>query len=521
MPSRLTRLHFGAAVAAAFVGGLVVASGFDLTHLGFAQQSANPVVRLASAHPLNTVGDLSDAYVAIAEAVTPAVVSIDAERDPKNVQRTPRGGRRMPPGLDEFFQQFDPRQQVPQEASGSGFIVSHDGYILTNNHVVADFDRVSVKLTDHRIFKAKVIGRDPTTDVAVIKIDAGSNLPTVSLGDDAKVRVGEWVAAIGNPLGLDFTVTAGIVSAKGRSTRDVPVLASNRYSITDFIQTDAAINPGNSGGPLVNIKGEVIGINSAIASATGYYSGYGFAIPVTLAKSVMEDIIKHGRVRRAVLGVEITEVQPEDAAVAGLKEIYGVKVGGFSSDASPGKAAGLEPGDVIIAADGKQTDKVSTLQRIIRTHEPGDVVTLEAMRYGQKKDFRVKLGEAPSDDQVAAADKSDDSDNASSGGASYDKLGVTLEPVSPDFARANRLSCDQQKGLRVTDISPSGPARGRLFPNDVILEVIYPGPRRPIHSAADLQAVLSKLKAGDYISLYVLQQVGSARQTSVVNLRLE
>ena len=239
-----------------------------------------------------------------------------------------RGQQQRPDGIEDFFRQFgDPQQDQPSEASGSGFIVSKDGYILTNNHVVADADRVTVRLLDNRTFTAKVIGRDPTTDVAVIKVDA-SDLPTVALGDDANARVGQWVVAIGNPLGLDFTVTAGIVSARGRS---LGALLNTRYAIQDYIQTDAAINPGNSGGPLVNIRGEVIGINSAIASNTGFYAGYGFAIPVTLAKQVMDDIIQYGKVRRAVLGINIGDVDPNDAQVAGLKDIHGVKVSGLRS----------------------------------------------------------------------------------------------------------------------------------------------------------------------------------------------
>src|SRR6476469_9200027 len=336
MSSRtLARARFGAAVAIAFAGGIVFASGFDLTRFGYAQSrgtAAKPTVQ-----EVKPIADASNAFVSIAEHVTPAVVSIQAERDAKQrVQRPPR--RNVPPGLEDFFQQFgDPRQQ-PQEASGSGFIVSKDGYILTNNHVVENFDRVNVTITDHRVFKAKVVGRDPSTDVAVIKIE-GKDLPTATLGNDEGTRVGEWVLAIGNPLGLDFTVTAGIVSAKGRGGAELQGLGRDAYSISDFIQTDAAINPGNSGGPLVNSRGEVIGINSAIASQTGYYSGYGFAIPVTLAKQVMDDIIEHGRVRRAVIGVSIAPVDAEDAQVAGLKEITGVKVAGYSGDNSPARTA--------------------------------------------------------------------------------------------------------------------------------------------------------------------------------------
>jgi serine protease Do len=334
MSSRtLARARFGAAVAIAFAGGIVFASGFDLTRFGYAQ--SRTVAAKPSVQEVKSISDASNAFVSIAEHVTPAVVSIQAERDARarTQQRTPRRGGT--PGLEDFFQQLDPRQ-VPQEASGSGFIVSKDGYILTNNHVVENFDRVNVTLTDHRVFKAKVVGRDPSTDVAVIKIE-GKDLPTATLGNDEGTRVGEWVLAIGNPLGLDFTVTAGIVSAKGRGGAELQGLSRDAYSITDFIQTDAAINPGNSGGPLVNNRGEVIGVNSAIASQTGFYSGYGFAIPITLAKQVMDDIVEHGRVRRAVIGVSIGPVDAEDAQVAGLKEIAGVKVGGYSGADSPAR----------------------------------------------------------------------------------------------------------------------------------------------------------------------------------------
>ena len=252
----------------------------------------------------------------------------------------------IPPGMQDFFNDVPERPSV-QEASGSGFIVSKEGYILTNNHVVTGedhntvADKIIVQLLDHRRFTAQVVGHDPTTDIAVIKID-GHNLPTIPLGDDDKARVGEWVLAIGNPLGLDFTVTAGIVSAKGRS---LPGLLGdgNRYAISDLLQTDAAINPGNSGGPLVNSQGEVIGVNSAIASQTGYYSGYGFAIPITLAKKVMDDLIAHGHVRFGVLGVAIGEVDADAAAVAGMQDIHGALVSSFvpDNDNNPAKHAGV------------------------------------------------------------------------------------------------------------------------------------------------------------------------------------
>ena len=514
MSSRtLARARFGAAVAIAFASGIVFASGFDLTRFGYAQSrgtSAKPTVQ-----EVKPIADASNAFVSIAEHVTPAVVSIQAERDAKqSVQRSPR--RNGPPGLEDFFQKFDPRS-APAEASGSGFIVSKDGYILTNNHVVEDFDRLNVTLTDHRVFKAKVVGRDPTTDVAVIKID-GKDLPTATLGNDESARVGEWVLAIGNPLGLDFTVTAGIVSAKGRGSTELQGLNRDAYAITDFIQTDAAINPGNSGGPLVNARGEVIGINSAIASQTGYYSGYGFAIPITLAKQVMDDIVEHGRVRRAVIGVQISPVSPEDASVAGLKDIAGVLVGGYSDDNSPARAAGLEAGDVIVAADGKPIDRVSTLQRIIRGHEPGETVTVDVMRYGAKKTFKVKLAEAPSNATVASRD--DDDDNANpKGSVSYDKIGVKVEPLSSEVRSAMR-SGNNRDGVQVVDIDAAGPARGRLFKDDIITAILFPTPRKEVHSVEDLQGVLSRAKDGDIVSLQVFNPGVQGAATRVVNIRV-
>ncbi len=365
-----SRFKFLGAVGIAFTCGLVFAAGFDLTPFGFAQ--ANAPVRTASLTSAPaSVAELNSSFVGIAEKVTPAVVSISAERtvaarQQRNQPRQPS----VPPGLEDFFQQFDPRQQQPQASSGSGFIVSPDGYVLTNNHVIENFDRIRVTLTDHREFPARLIGRDPQTDVAVLKIE-GSNLPVTPLGNDETVKVGEWVLAVGNPLGLDHTVTAGIVSAKGRGSTELPDLQRDRLAIQDFIQTDAAINPGNSGGPLVNIRGEVIGINSAIATRTGYYQGYGFAIPINLARDVMDDLVKNGRVRRAVIGVTINDVTQEDARAMGLKEISGIKVGGYSMPNSPARAAGLEPGDVIVKADGREADRVSKLQRIIWSHEPG------------------------------------------------------------------------------------------------------------------------------------------------------
>jgi serine protease Do len=520
MPRSLSRTRIGAAVVAAFAGGMIVASSLDFTHFGYAQgATTTQTAGKPTSQLIKPLADASNAFVSIAEHVTPAVVSIQTARDPRQIEGSPRMRGRVPPGLEDFFNQFGPQRPEPQEASGSGFIVSADGYILTNNHVVADADRVTVTLTDHRVFKAKVIGRDPTTDVAVIKID-GHELPTVPLGDDAQARVGEWVLAIGNPLGLDFTVTAGIVSAKGRGGRELASLMRNQYAISDFIQTDAAINPGNSGGPLVNIHGEVIGINSAIASPTGFYSGYGFAIPITLAKSVMDDIVKYGKVRRAVLGIAISEVDPDDAGAAGLKTIAGVKVGGFtpSDGSSPAQKAGLEAGDIIVGADGKPVDRVSTLQRIVRTHQPGQTVGLDVMRFGSRKSFDVKLSAAPSDEQLAQNDTNADKTGE---GVTTDKLGISVEPIPADMAREASIP-EADRGLRVADVSGAGPAHDKLFPNDIIVAVLYPEPRHDVHSVVDLQSALTKVRSGDYVSLLVYRVGPQGQQgvTSVVSLRV-
>ena len=515
------RARLFVAVITAFAGGLIVASGLNWTKLGFAQSRPTPAV-------VQPIAEASNAFVAIANNVTPAVVSIEVLSNPKTgatsqrgrAQQVPQG---VPPGMEDFFRQFDvPQQQRPMRGQGSGFIVTSSGYILTNNHVITNSDRetiadkVTVKMLDHRVFTAKVVGHDRTTDVAVLKID-GNNFPTVSLGNDAASRIGEWVLAIGNPLGLENTVTAGIISAKGRA---LPELMNpnntNMYAISDLIQTDAAINPGNSGGPLVNSRGEVIGINSAIASPTGYNAGYGFAIPVTLAKRVMDQLIANGRVRVPALGIGIDDVSPEDAAVAGVKDIRGVLVRNFPTDDTPAKRAGLLPGDVIITADGQPVDRVSTLQRIVRNHNPGETIEIEAMRYGQRKTFRVTLMEAPSEQTVASTDTPKP---AGVTGMLHPALGISVAPVSPEIAAQARLATPV-RGVLVSDVTPGGPSDQKLARNDVITEVLFPAPRRAVNTPAELQQVLSKLKNGDYVSLSVYSLDTRDHAPRIVNLQI-
>jgi serine protease Do len=515
MSSKLARVRVGVAVVTAFVCGLVFASAADLTRFGWAQQG-RPAAR-PSAQEVKPLADFGSAFEAIAEHVTPAVVSIQTERVARSNRRAlPRGSQ---PGIEDFFRQFEsPQQDRLQEGTGSGFIVSRDGYILTNNHVVADADRVTVGLLDKRTFPARVVGRDPTTDIAVLKIDA-TNLPIANLGDDNGSRVGQWVLAIGNPLQLDFTVTAGIISSKGRT---LPGLLSARYAIMDYIQTDAAINPGNSGGPLVNIRGEVIGVNSAIASQTGFYAGYGFAIPITLAKQVMDDLIAHGRVRRAVLGVAIADVTAEAAQAAGLREIEGVLVQSYnpSEQDSPAARAGIELGDVIVSVDGKPTPRVSVLQRVVRGYKPGETVPVEVVRFGTRRTFRVRLAE-PSDDEqeVASGTSRGETRPIAGAGRSYDKLGITAEPVPAELATQAQIPAQYRTGLLVTDISLTGPARNSIIEGrEIIVRVLSPQPARDIRSPADLENVLSRLRPGELVTLLLYSIQQSA--TRVVTLKV-
>src|SRR3954465_792700 len=372
----LNWLKFGGLVALAFALGLLFAGLLDLPSRTSAQvqgRQASPIAQvpapsIPAAKPLQ---DLSEAFAAVAEHVKPTVVYIRSQR----TEQTTR--QRVPPGMERFFPRFRQQPDIEQ-GSGSGFVISADGYILTNNHVVEGAEQVTVRLLDRREFKAKVIGTDANTDVAVLKIDA-KGLQPVALGNSDDARVGEWVLAIGNPLGegLTFTVTSGIVSAKGRALQGLP--GRGQGSIQDFIQTDAAINPGNSGGPLVSVRGEVIGINSAIASETGFYSGYGFAIPINLARTVMDQLIATGTVHRAALGVSVQNATPNDAAYVGLPDVRGVLVQDFSEN-SPAKKAGIQPGDIIISVDGKPVEYVGQLQQQVGFRNPGEKVKVEVAR---------------------------------------------------------------------------------------------------------------------------------------------
>jgi serine protease Do len=460
MPNRNHLAVLAASIAAAAV-------------LGFAGGKTDPITSLraettAPAPAPAAVRALPD-FSALVEQNGPAVVNISTTAR----VRTQAQQFQLDPDdpFFEFFRHFQGPNQTPpgeqlRRGVGSGFIVSADGYILTNAHVVDDAAEVTVKLTDQREFKAKVLGVDKRTDVALVKIDA-RNLPSVRIGDPAKAKVGEWVAAIGSPFGLENTVTAGIISAKSRSLPD--------ETYVPFIQTDVAINPGNSGGPLFNMAGEVIGINSQIYSRTGGYMGLSFAIPIDVAMKVKGDLQKFGKVSRGRLGVTIQSVSQDLADSFGLKKAQGALVSAVEAG-SPAEKAGIKEGDIILGVDGHTIEQSADLPRVIGETRPGTTVALQIWRQGETRDVKAALGEFPSDEMAKA-----DSDS----GFKPSKLGVAVRPLTPD----ERKQIDAEGGLLVENVD--GPAaRAGLQRGDVILAVND----QPVKDAAQLRRLVNKSK---------------------------
>ena len=388
-------------------------------------------------------------FSVLVEQNGPAVVNISTTTAPVRTQmQLPQIPGDPGDQIQEFFRRFQipmPQGDAIRKGVGSGFIVSADGYILTNAHVVDDANEVTVKLTDNREFKAKVIGVDRRTDVALVKIDA-KNLPTVRIGDASKAKVGQWVAAIGSPFGLENTVTAGIISAKSRSLPD--------ETYVPFIQTDVAINPGNSGGPLFNMAGEVIGINSQIYSRTGGYMGLSFAVPIDVAMKVKTDLQKYGKVSRGRLGVTIQGVSQELADSFGLKKAQGALVAAVEAK-SPADKAGVKTGDIILAVDGRDVENSIDLPRVIGESRPGTAVTLKIWRQGETKELRASLGEAPAE-KVARAD--------SESKAKPSKLGLAVRPLTEE----ERKQIEAEGGLLVEQ-SEGPAARAGVQAGDVIL----------------------------------------------------
>ena len=373
--------------------------------------------------------------------------------------------------------------------------------------------RAFITLFDDRTLKAEIVGRDPNTDIAVLKVNA-RNLPTVALGDSDSVRVGEWVLAIGNPLGrqFSFTVTAGIVSGRGRLLEGLRNRQQN-WTIQDFIQTDAAINPGNSGGPLVDIHGQVIGVNSAIASETGRAIGYGFAVPINLARTVAEQLISTGKVTRAILGVAINDATAEDAEYVGLESIHGVRIESFSTEDGPAERAGLKVGDVIIELDGERVEYTGQLQQVVGFRKPGDPVRVTvARRGGERRTFTVTLMEAEDNlERVAQA-----AEPEPEGRSRFDdRLGIELMEITSDRLAREGLP-RRYAGLQIQRIDPDGPAHNYLLQEEIITHV--EGER--VRTEEDLHAALESVRPGQIISVQTARLLPQAVQTRSVRSRI-
>ena len=430
----------------------------------------------------------SKAFVSVVKKAMPAVVHIKVEKTTKGNANGSSGAEEMfnHPFFEQFFgPQF--RQRLPQQedyvqrGQGSGFIINKKGFILTNNHVVDGADTIQVILSDKREFTGKVVGTDPQSDVALIKIENAVDLPVLPLGDSSALEVAEWVIAIGNPFGLSQTVTVGVVSATGRSSVGI-----NEYE--NFIQTDAAINPGNSGGPLINAQGEAVGINTALFSKTGGYMGIGFAIPINMAKSIEKQLMENGKVTRGWLGVVIQNVDKDLAESFGLKQAGGILVSEVQPD-SPASAAGLQRGDIIITLDDATLEDVSDLRNRIALITPNSTAMLMVIRDGREKKIQVTIGEQPSDfDQHGSV----------TGVKSLEEYGLALQELTKELAE--RFEFEMNSGLIVSSVEPGSPAaKAGMKPGQLVEEIN----RIPVSNLKDLNKILSETGKNDKILLRV------------------
>jgi serine protease Do len=418
----------------------------------------------------------------LAEKVRPGVVNIQVVKKVKNVGFGFRNFPGNPFGdnnpFGDFFGPFsegNPPKSFEQRGVGSGFVMSRDGYVLTNNHVVEDADQIKVKLANGKEYVGKIVGRDPKTDLALVKIEGASDLHPLKLGNSEDLKVGSWVVAVGSPFGLEQTVTAGIVSAKGR------VIGTGPYD--NFIQTDASINPGNSGGPLINMKGEVVGINTAII-ASG--QGIGFAIPINMAKEIAPQLQEQGHVTRGWLGVSIQEVTPELAKSFDLKEKKGALVSQLVSG-SPAEKAGIEQGDVIMEFDGKEVPDAKALPLIVASTPVGKTVTIKLLRNGKVLDRQVKVGEMEEKVEVTKA-------------PSHKSLGITVQNLTPEIAKG--LGLKKETGVVVTRVEPgSAAADAGIQTGDVIREVN----RKPIKDVEEFSQKVEKAKGQNNV-LFLIQR---------------
>jgi len=475
---------FGVVLVSSFRGGVEPGFAGDMqVKLGAPSQVKAPNVEAKT---------LSKAFAQVAKAVSPTVVSITV---------TTKGKDRSSDDMNDFFHFFGPQfkapQPEPQQGAGSGVVISPDGYIMTNNHVVEDADEkgIEVSFNDKHDMKAKIIGTDPSTDLAIIKVDA-TDLPTAAFGNSDEMEIGDWVMAIGNPLGLQGTVTAGIISAMGRNIR----IINDSYGIENFIQTDAAINPGNSGGPLVNLNGEVIGINAAIATTNQRYQGYGFAIPINMARTVAEDIIKYGKVRRGYIGVSIGPIDETTALALGLKSAKGVLVQSLV-DGGAAEEGGIRERDVILTIDGREVNAPNELQSYIARKHPGDEVTIKLFRDGKSMEKKLSL-RARKEENVAVKDSkesgegSDTEREESPKSMKLETLGLSVKPLSSQDKRDAKVD----NGVIVTDVKRYSEAYNRgVGEGDIILEA----DKEKLSSPKELKSIVDRHKAGDALLLRV------------------
>ena len=465
-----------------FLTALFLAAGISSSDIAAAREKA------ISPESVKTLSGLSEALADVADAVRPAVVNISTT-SVVNMEDSPYGDMFNDPFFRHFFGDGHPgmKRKYKSSALGSGVIVNENGFILTNNHVVKGADEIKVILYDKREFKGKVVGTDPRTDLSVVKIEA-KNLPTLTLGDSSKLKTGDVVLAVGNPFGLNQTITMGIVSAVGRSNIGLA-------DFEDFIQTDAAINPGNSGGALVNGRGELVGINTAIFSTSGGYMGIGFAIPSDMAKSVMDSIIKHGKVIRGWLGVSIQNLTPDLAKSLGIKETEGALIAGVENS-SPADKAGLKRGDLITEMNGKKITDATALRNVVASMAPGAKADIKIIRSGKELTITAVLGEYKEKKIV----KKTAYNNAFKG--------VTVQELTPSLRDKLNLP-EGIAGVVVTDIASDSPSQGLLQVNDVIEEMN----RKAVRSAQEYEAIVSKIGEHDTILLLIFRDGGSIYMT--------
>ena len=507
---------------AAFAIGLFAAARFDLTPPSVASGGERELALQIGA-PAEWQSDPAAhlpmaGFADIADRLTPAVVTVSVEQE----IAAHAGNQQLPAPFREYFNDGAPRRV---QGSGSGFVITADGYIVTNNHVVAEAAAITVRLADNREFAdVELVGRDPTTDVALLKINADGLTPA-PLGSSDDLRVGEWVLAIGSPgygsggAGpgpLRSTVTAGIVSAKGRNINilnrgeNVQGEGANQVSnaIEDFIQTDAVINPGNSGGPLVNARGEVIGINTAIASQSGHYEGYGFAVPMGLAREVIDDIIEFGEVRRAILDVRVRDVSARDMDYYKLDRVAGAVVDGLSEDGPAGKA-GVEIGDVIIGIEGEPVASVSDLQRKIRAMEPGDQVEVEVVRFADASHETLTIVLA-----LAAFESSAQPDRLAEA-PTRDILGIDVEAIDAETRRSLDLP-GSVEGVVITDYDEYGAVGRTVFrPAGKVIQQIN---RRQIESIEDYEKALEGVEPGDVVGVIMYDPEARRQRPATIQI---